>query len=184
MRLLAIALLFGAAPCGDTSTFPDSGLVDSSLVDSGPADSGPAMDASHDAGETTGWVEIGTGLTDFVEVPEGSEVELVMGPQGGWHIEIATRLYGMDPMDLNLRIQGFDAETEGLITIVVERVLTRRRVRDEGDHYLRLGDQLVFAVEDGSQVVGKRVRIEVDATPAGGATVHAEKTVLIVDRMP
>ena len=178
MRLLAIALLLGAAPCDDTPPSRDGG------ADGGSRDSGAAVDASLDAGEATGRVEIGTGLTDFAPIPEGGEVELVMGPQGGWHIEIATRLYGLEPMDLNLRLQGFDAETGSLITIVVERVLTRRRVRDEGDHYLRLGDQLVFEIGDPSEVIGKRVRIEVDATPVDGPPVHAEKTVLIVDRMP
>lgn len=180
MRWMALSLLVSAAACGDDASVADAG----GRLDAGNADAGAADVGGTDAEAPAQRVEVGTGLTDFEPIPDGSEVELVMGAQGGWHIDIATRLYGMDPMDLNLRIQGFDAETDGLITIVVERVLTRRRVRDEGDHYLRLGDQLVFAVEDGSQAVGKRVRVEVDATPAGGATVHAEKTVVIVDRMP
>ncbi len=179
MRSITLALLVVATACGNDASSLDAGIPMDGSRDAVGSDVGNA-----DASASSQRLEIGTGLTDFEPIPEGGEVELVMGPQGGWHIEIATRLYGMDPMDLNLRIRGFDAETNEPLTIVVERVLTTRRVRDEGDHYLRLGDQLVFTVEDGSLVVGKQVRVEADATPVGGMVAHAEKTVLIVDRMP
>ncbi|MEM9071183.1 MAG: hypothetical protein AAGE52_21915 [Myxococcota bacterium] len=169
MRLLWIGAFAFLCSCGD-----DDGME---------RDAGSA-DASADVTVSEGRVEIGTGLTDFAEVAEGGTLELVNGAQGGWHVDIATQLYGLEPMDLNLRMQGFDVETGESRTIVVERILTRRRVRDEGDHFLRLGDQLVFMVVDGSEVVGRSIRVEVEATPMGGTTVRAEKTIQIVDDVP
>ena len=152
--------------------------MDAGRTDAPSPDVGAGVDAS------VGRIEIGTGLTEFIEVADGGDVELVMGPQGGWHVDVALRLYDLDPMDMQLVIEGFYVEDDESATIEIERLLTLRRVRDEGDHYLRVGDQLVFTVTDGSQVEGRDIRIEVQAIQADGGVGRASKVIHVVDLMP
>lgn len=153
-------------------------------MDAGENPDVPRVDVGADVDASTGRVEIGTGLTEFIDIDDGDDVELVMGPQGGWHVDVALRLYDLDPQDMQLLIEGFYVEDDESATIEIERLLTLRRVRDEGDHFLRVGDQLVFTVADGSLVEGRDIRIEVQAIQASGGTGRASKVIHVVDRMP
>lgn len=152
-------------------------------TDAGESPDVPRIDVG-DVDASTGRVEIGTGLTEFIDIDDGDDVELVMGPQGGWHVDVALRLYDLDPADMQLLIEGFYVEDDESATIQIERLLTLRRVRDEGDHFLRVGDQLVFTVADGSLVEGRDIRIEVQAIQADGGIGRASKVIHVVDRMP
>ena len=86
-------------------------------------------------------------VREVTGLAEGGDVELVNGPQGGWHVDVTMRIYGLDPQELTMRIEGYDAATDESIGIPIERVLTERRVQPEDDHWLRVGDQLIFAIE-------------------------------------
>lgn len=169
-----LVVLLACSGCPSDDDVP----VDAADVDVPRTDVGAGVDAS------VGRIEIGTGLTDFIEVEDGGDVELVMGPQGGWHVDVALRLYDLDPMDMQLTIEGFDITDDESATIQIERLLTLRRVREEDDHYLRVGDQLVFTVADGSQAEGRDIRIEVQATQADGGVGRASKVIHVVDLMP
>ena len=157
---------------------------DDDPTDVGPGTDAPRVDAGEGVDASVGRIEIGTGLSEFIDVAEGADVELVMGPQGGWHVDVALRLYDLDPMDMQLEIEGFYVEDDESATIQIERLLTLRRVRMEDDHYVRLGDQLVFTVADGSQVEGRDIRIEVRAIQADGGVGRASKVIHVVDFMP
>ncbi len=178
MRTALICLMLLACDCGDDTTPADAGADTATTPDSGD------RDADRDADVGSARIEVGTGLTDFVEVEDGDDVELVMGSQGGWHVDVALRLYGMEPMDMLIAIHGFDTSSGDEVTIPIERVLTRRRVRDLGDHWLRLGDQAVFMITEASQASDRDLRLEVSATPLDGPTVQAEKRFHVVDRLP
>lgn len=172
MRCLFLLLLSMAFACGDDSPPSDGG-----------ADS--AADAPVDATlPETARIEIGTGLTEFIEVPDGGDTELVAGPQGGWHVDIALRLYDLEPEGLFLRIEGEDADTAERVAIPIERVLTARRVRPQGDHLLRLGDQLVMTITMPSEVVDRDIRIRLVARPEGvSGEVMAERVFHIIDEV-
>ena len=144
----------------------------------------PSEDAAVDRADLMPRLEIGLGTTEFNEIGVGTaptEAELVNGPQGGWHIDVAFRLYGVEPGDITLRIWGYDVATEEERTIRIQRFLTPRRVTPRGDHLLRLGDQMIFMVEDGSEAVGLDLRIEAEIEPEGGPIAMAQETVRIVD---
>ena len=181
--LLLIALAFAMTGCpGDDDSF-DAGGVDAPGMDA-PGVDAPRVDAPGvDVGPVAPRVEIGTGLTEFIDVADGADVELVAGPQGGWHVDVALRLYGMDPMDMRLRIEGRNDATGDVVTVPVERILTNRRVRDMGDHYLRLGDQTVFMVLGPEEATDIDLRIDVTATPVEGEGASAQKIVHIVDNV-
>ncbi len=134
-------------------------------------------------------IEIGTGTESFRALGPGSMVELVHGPQGGYHVQIAFRLWGIDPEGLLIEAHGYDATTGAEVTIPVERVLTARRVSPEGDHLLRLGDRLVFRTDDPTTIydratgVGTDLRITATFTPTSGDPVTSETTTTVVDTM-
>lgn len=154
--------------------------------DAGGSDASPAGDA----GPVTPRIEIGTGTEAFEALGAGSTVELVHGPQGGYHVPIAFRLWGIDPMGLLIQAHGYDAITGDEITIPAERVLTARRVSPEGDHLLRLGDRLVFTTTDPTTIydaatsTGTELRISATFTPATGDPVMAETTTTVLDVTP
>jgi hypothetical protein len=178
-------LLFSACSGGGGSS--DAGSDGDAAMTS---DTG-APDASSptDAGPTDPRIEIGTGTEAFEALGPGTTVELVNGPQGGYHVQIAFRLWGIDPEGLLIAAHGYDATTGDEITIPAERVLTARRVSVEGDHLLRLGDRLVFTTTDPTTVydpatsMGTDLRITATFTPAVGDPVTAETTTTVVDLM-
>lgn len=129
-------------------------------------------------------VEIGTGITSFVDIADGADVELVNGPQGGWHVDVALRLYDVNPQELTMRIEGYDATSGDPVGVPIERILTERRVQPEGDHWLRVGDQLIFAIEGPDEVTDTDVRIEARITTPEGAMATAQKVVHVIDDVP
>jgi hypothetical protein len=164
--LLCLCLAFSA--CGDDAP-----------PDDGERDAGPPADLG---GEPR--VEIGTGVTSFIAIDDGADVELVNGPQGGWHVDVTLRLFQVDPQELTMRIEGYDVTSGDSIGIPIERVLTERRVQPEDDHWLRVGDQLIFAIEGPEEVVDTDVRIEARITTPEGASASAEKVVHVIDEVP
>ena len=164
--LLGLALL---CSCGD---------------DLPPRPDGGGGDGAVDMGGATPRLELGTGVTTFVDIADGADVELVNGPQGGWHVDVTMRIYDVDPQELLMRIEGYDVATGESIGIPIERVLTERRVQREGDHWVRLGDQLIFAITSAAEVTETDVRIEARVTSPEGARATAEKVVHVVDREP
>lgn len=181
--LLWVGLACALLGCpGDDDVVQDAGPgVDAPGTDGGspPADA-PGVDADAFVAPR---LEIGTGLVEFIEVAEGDDVELVAGPQGGWHVDVAIRLYGMNPMDMTLEIHGFDDATDEQLTVPIRRILTMRRVRDQGDHFLRLGDQAVFMVLSPEEAVARDLRLEVRAVPAEGEGASATKVVHVIDEI-
>ena len=158
--------------CGDDTAPPDGGDVVDLHRDGGRGDV--------DLGEEPR-VEIGTGTTSFVDISDGDDVELVKGPQGGWHIDVTLRFYYVNPQGLDMRIEGHEVSSTDAIGVPIQRVLTERRVLREGDHWLRVGERLVLTITDESMVVGSDVRIDVTITTAGGTTGSASKVVHVVD---
>ena len=163
---LCLCLAFGA--CGDDDS--DDDALD--------------MSEPRDLAGAEPRVDIGTGVTTFVPIADGADVELVNGPQGGWHVDVTLRLYDVNPQELTMRIEGYDVASGMPVGVPIERILTERRVQPEADHWLRLGDQLIFAIEGPEEVTDTDVRIEVRITTPEGATATAEKVVHVIDEEP
>lgn len=55
-------------------------------------------------------IDVGTGQFQFEPVEEGEKLPIVAGPQGGYHVWLAVRVHNMDPRQLRLDSQLYDAE--------------------------------------------------------------------------
>ncbi|MCB9759694.1 MAG: hypothetical protein H6739_07615 [Alphaproteobacteria bacterium] len=122
-----------------------------------------AKDAPVDSGGAP-WIELGAGQSGFVPLADGDAVPLVHGLQGGWHVDLALRFGGMGPNGVHLRYEAFDAADDTLLSFATETVLSPSRVLEEGEGWLRLGDRVVFDIEEAAEVLGREVRFEVAAT--------------------
>ncbi|MFK7999172.1 MAG: hypothetical protein AB8H86_06225 [Polyangiales bacterium] len=177
--VIVISLLIA---CGDDNA-ADAGLdaeVDASGGDAQvDASSADVLVEPGDAGDSS--VVIGLGVVDFTAANDGDDAELVAGPQGGWHVDIALRLFNVEPDGALLTLQGFDAGSGDALTVPIARRLTRSRVRRVDDHWLRLGDQMVFDVGDPAEVTGRDVRLTATIAEAEGRETSGELRVHIVD---
>jgi hypothetical protein len=166
---LALAVVLSA--CGGGADGADAGAGTGT-------DAGPRGDAG---GSDTARVELGTGRTSFVEIPEsGAELELIAGPQGGWHIDVTARLY-------DLAIDGmlltYEITRDGTVISMPRQFMLREAiVVREGDHWLRAGDFVPFEITQPSDVAGDTVTVRVIAEATDGARAEDERSVTIVDR--
>jgi hypothetical protein len=186
-----------ACPSDDDAGSFDAGSLDAGATsdggasrdgstsrDGGERDAGTPIDAtSSDAPSTPGTsLAIGAGITAFEPIDEGAELTLVMGPQGGYHVDVTFRACGIVPMDARLRVDGFDAETGREVAFEIDRILTERRVRIEDDGcWTRVGDLLVFDVLMPSEIVGRTVRVEARVTAEDGTTASTTRTIRVVE---
>ena len=163
----ALALLGG---CGN-----DGGA---SGTDAGPPD--------FDSGGVAPTVEIGTGESAFVPIAaSGAALELVMGPQGGWHVLLTCRFTGLSPDGLLLRYDVGEAGRDAMWNMTAEYALTRDRVTPDGTGFVRVGDRAVFDITGPADVVGKMLTVRACLEPPGGATpVCDSRLVQIVDEIP
>jgi hypothetical protein len=163
----------------DASTTPDANGRDGSTPsDAAPFDAVP-LDTPSSPGTS---LAIGTGITAYEPIDDGAELTLVMGPQGGYHVDITFRACGIVPMDARLRVDGFDAETGREVAFEIDRILTERRVRVEEDGcWTRVGDLLVFDVLMPSEIVGREVRVEARVVAEDGTTASTTRTIRVVE---
>jgi len=128
-------------------------------------------------------VELGEGLTAFRTLPtQSAEVELVFGPQGGWHFDLAARVVGGDPEGMRLRyavVNGTGMELQ----VPTEVRLNARRVVPEGEGFVRVGDRAVLDLRDGNTLVGQTLTLRVVATSRTGTTAGDVREVTVVDRV-
>lgn len=158
-----------------------TGCPDDTAPADAAADSG-AADAFRSDGAAGARVELGTGLANFVDIPRaGADLELIAGPQGGWHLEATARLYDLNVEGLLLSYRIERAGT--VISMPVEFALSERRLTRDGDRWLRAGDQVRFAITEPADVVGDVVELFVTADPTDGDPVTDSRTITVVDRV-
>ncbi len=158
---------------------------------------GAGSDAQRDAGAADApagtdsggiVVEIGTGSSSFVELPpRGARVELVMGPQGGWHVFGRARFRGVsDDVRLRFRLLSLDGRE-----VLSDTGLFRRRDRmgltRAGDGYESASAELVILGEGRrpADVDGRSWTLELtveETTTSRSSTASREIT--IVDAEP
>ncbi len=205
--MLPVLLAWGCG--GESSVAPLTGL-DAALDarrDAGDAsdgsdgsdasDGGDASDASDatvvDVVTAPGAVELGTGMDSFTALPRaGGRVELVHGPQGGWHVYGRVRLRGIAPdvyLTFSLVPEGGGAPVN-LANETVRRQ-ERRGLILVGDTYESSAGELVI-MADGVRppdVVGRRFRFGVRVERPDPVTLRVpvgsdERVVEVVDEVP
>lgn len=159
-RLFVLALL--VTGCGD------SGVADAGRIDSPP----PAAR-----------VELGTGRSSFVPIPdEAAELELVAGPQGGWHLDVTARIWNVSVDGLVITYEAARAGEAAPIHLPTTRELSTSRVLREDDHWLRVGDFLQLDITGPADVIGAELDIRAHVLDPAGRTAEHTRRALVVDR--
>ncbi len=127
-------------------------------------------------------LSVGTGETMFEPVMNGDELELVFGPQGGWHVIVSSRMSGVDPDGATLRVEVIDAESDEVLAQISLALLARRLDRS-GPSWFKLNDFLIFDIAGPSEVIDRDVIVRAHLT-AGDIALTDERAVTIVDREP
>jgi hypothetical protein len=145
-------------------------------------DAGPGSDGGVPGGAAR--VVLGTGAERFTDIPTtGAELRLVYGPQGGWHLDAAVRLYGLEPDGLLLSYQIHDASTRENLGMPLSFRLQRRFVEEEGDHWVRVGDRAIFDIASDTEVLGRVVELRATAMRPEGTTAEDARVVTVIAPM-
>lgn len=155
------------------------GLLFLGCGDPAPADAGPRADgASSDVR-----VELGSGTSAFETIPEAAELELISGPQGGWHVWVTARIWDERIDGLIISYEAVPVGSTARITMPTELMLNSSRVVREGDHWLRAGDFTVFDITGPPGVVGMQLVLTVRIRDTAGNMAEDSRTVTIVDNI-
>ncbi len=133
------------------------------------------------ASEGDPWIELGVGRQAWE--PIGPDVELVFGPQGGWHVDLALRFGGWDPDGLALEYRAVDVETDEPISFLTTAVLSEASVLSGEEAWERVGDRVVFDIDSDEDVLARAVRFEVLASH-GELELQDGATANVVDEIP
>ncbi|MDC3958800.1 hypothetical protein [Polyangium jinanense] len=128
-------------------------------------------------------IELGAGRVDFVPIPPDGSVEIVSGPQGGFHLELTVRLFHLDPEGLVLDYDVSDAETGALLSFAAQYAISADRVLDRGDHLLRVGDRAVLVVPSAEAARGRVASITCRAVHGEVVTAEDAREVTLVDEV-
>ena len=124
-------------------------------------------------------IELGTGFVDFVPLPDdGGTIEIIYGPQGGWHFNVTSRFWDIAPDELTLTYEVRHAGEAEIVNYVANYMLNARRVIDVGDHFVRVGDRTVLDIRSPQEVAGRTMQIEVRALAADGTELARDGRVV------
>jgi len=145
----------------------------------GAPDPGLALDSEGVFGDP--WIELGTGWSVFETLTDGDPIELVAGPQGGWHVDVSLRFAGFGPHGILLTYEAVDP-TGQTISYVTKALLSQKSVLTDGDGWQRVGDRIVLDIGAPAEVVGTDAVLHVTAT-LDGQSWSDERAVTIVDEL-
>ncbi len=194
VRRSAAWLLLGAlwsGGCGD----PSPGPADGAAIEGGPGlDSGPPLEGGSANGEPCGTqgtpaITLGTGVARFETLrPNGATLELVRGPQGGFHVYGAVRMARLDPDGAELRYEVRRQDDGTTLTLERRVRLSRRRIQlRSGMCQFRLGDLLIFDPDrfgEPADVEGLQVAVSATLSTPDGTVHQDEHVVRLVDEEP
>lgn len=147
--------------------------------EAGPTDAGPPAVEVAVTGPAR--VELGAGTTRFEALAEGGTIELVLGPQGGWHLDLTVRAVNLPPDGVTLRYEVRDDTRATPWNFPVAASLNARRVVADGEGWVRVGDRAVFDVRAASEVEGRVLRVTVRAERGGAAVAEDSRALRVVD---
>ena len=177
MRRAWLIVLLGFGACSAPPASVDA--TDARGLDEDAHD-GRREDANLDAPAPP--LEIGTGEFAFEALPDVSPtLEIVHGPQGGYHIYLSMRVRGVLPDTLLWRV----VREDDLAVLANLDLIAREGTFVPIDGSIqRVGDLVVLNVISPADVLMRDVRIEASVTSRTGDTATAVRVVRIVDAAP
>lgn len=139
----------------------------------------PARPQTTDGVFGTPVIELGTGTSAFQSLADGADIELVAGPQGGWHLDVAVAFDGFGPGGVQLVYDGLDAVAEP-VSFVTHAELTPASVVEVDSGWQRVGDRVVLDIGGAEAVIGQELVLRVTAE-LDGQTWSDERRVRVVD---
>lgn len=135
-------------------------------------------------GGATPSITLGTGATSFEQLPaSGAQLELISGPQGGWHLNVSARFTGLEPDGLQLSYEVRRVGETTPISFRAVSALTRRSVREtEPGVFDRLGDRAVLNISGPAAVANSDVEVTVTAQASNGAGAADTRTIHVQDQ--
>lgn len=134
-------------------------------------------------------VELGTGTTDFIPLSDGDELEVVPGPQGGFHFHVHARMTGLDPGDPSMpgllanpstTFAAFEASGEQ-----VDFMFPPYRLGyvDIGGDQFELPSGRILQLDDDrvQSIYGQSVRLTLSVSDTDGRSAETEVTVTAIE---
>ncbi len=125
--------------------------------------------------ETDASVELGTGWQGFEALDETDTIDVVHGPQGGYHVYYSVRPDAMAPI-ADLSIEVTDLETNRLLTVGVDPV---RLAETEGRCTLEaVGLLAILDIDDSADIEGHAGLIDIEIIDEEGRFATDSVTVV------
>ena len=106
------------------------------------------------------------GAAACVELRIDETPELIHGPQGGWHLLVATALAGTDGEASTITYEARRTSDDVVLGTVAYRI-TPRLLRDEGDALVHDDDLLILEIASPEEVVGSELAVSVVLEQSG-----------------
>jgi hypothetical protein len=136
----------------------------------------PEAEPCSPGGEPT--LEIGLGIGAFEPLPEGGDMPLVHGPQGGWHLEIgllATHLAADD-----LVTGSMEGTVDGEVLASVDPWIDLRCDPAAGG-LTSWGTRLIYETPTSDELDGVETTVTVEVRDLDGTPVRATRSFVIRD---
>ncbi len=129
-------------------------------------------------------VELGAGRTQFEPFDEEApSLEVVSGPQGGWHFELTLRLDGYDGRPLALDYRALNDAGDSLGFPAMYLVSSEKFVAMGDGQHVRVGDRVVLEIDGPRAVAGDELVVSCEASRDGAVLASDERWVSVVDEV-
>jgi len=146
---------------------------------------------SDDASLGDARIELGTGTVDFVPIADGDELEVIAGPQGGYHFVVHARAWGIVPGDprspgIPVNPSTTFAAYQGEVPIDLGLPPYRLGYQDDGDGGLVLPSARILQLQQEvvPDVYGTEVRITVTVRDDDGDSATDERVIRAIEGPP
>lgn len=121
---------------------------------------------------------------ELSDMADGSVVPIVFGPQGGYHIDVGVRIYGLDPEGAALRYEVWEPDGARSYHAEATYALRTFRLIDAGDHYARGGDRAILEITDPAELDGRTLDVSAILELADGSRYEDVRTVTLSRSSP
>jgi len=133
-------------------------------------------------------IELGTGELEFVPIDDGDSIQLVLGPQGGFHLLGSLRVRGMptgdpdnleDPENPTGQFEVLFGETDLIISSPFTQGLDPIEDCEGGWAAEKVGRFAILDVEDDETLDGQSIHFAVQLETPDGIQVHDERQLVV-----
>jgi hypothetical protein len=130
-------------------------------------------------------IELGTGESSFESLSDGDEIEVVLGPQGGFHLVGSARVGGIHPGDPDDLGDPDNPTTTFRVFVGNTRFDAMASSYTQGlepagnAEYDMIGRFVILDILDDAELSGMTVRFEVDVVSADGTAMASDSRMLL-----